>query len=367
MRLLLVTNDFPPRVGGAQYYLWNIYSRLASHGIDVTVLTPKHPTDAAFDATAPMRIERFDGGMFWPTPRLRRRVTAMAAEADVVAFGVTIPMAAIGPGLDVPCVYHTNGIEIAWTKIPGARGHLRRIGRSAALVTGISDACSRPIADVAGIAVERLAVGVDLEMFTPEIDGAKIRARHGIAADAPLAVCISRLVRRKGQDTLIASWDEVRRAVPDAHLLIVGGGPRGSRLHKMAAGMDGITFAGEIAFDELPAHHAAADVFAMPCRTRLGGLEVEGLGLCYLEAQACGRPVIAGDSGGAPEALVPGETGEVVRGGDQRALARALTGLLGDRATSRAMGARGRAHVAAHHDWGAIVADYAERLRQISS
>jgi len=177
-------------------------------------------------------------------------------------------------------------------------------------------------------------------------------------------VCVSRLVRRKGQDTLIRAWEEVRRQVPDAALLIVGAGPREAALHQLVE-RTGVTasvhFTGPVAQAELPAHYAAGDVFSMPCRTRRGGLDVEGLGIVYLEASATGLPVVGGDSGGAPDAILEGETGYVVGGRDVRALSDRLIALLQDPAGARAMGEKGRAWVERDWNWDVI----ANRLRAL--
>lgn len=172
-------------------------------------------------------------------------------------------------------------------------------------------------------------------------------------------VCVSRLVARKGQDTLLRAWPGVLRAVPEAVLLIVGGGPYAADLRRLAES-NGVTssvrFAGSVPQAELPAHFAAGDVFAMPCRTRRGGLDVEGLGIVYLEASATGLPVVGGDSGGAPDAILPGETGYVVGGRDVAALSERLVALLSDPAAARAMGEKGRAWVARDWTWDAAAA-----------
>jgi phosphatidyl-myo-inositol dimannoside synthase len=202
----------------------------------------------------------------------------------------------------------------------------------------------------------RLHPGVDAGTFKPDpVARAAIRDRYGLAG-RPLVVCVSRLVRRKGQDTLIQAWSEVKRQVPDAALLIVGAGPYSADLHQLAE-RTGVTasvhFTGSVPQAELPAHYAAGDVFSMPCRTRRGGLDVEGLGIVYLEASATGLPVVGGDSGGAPDAIAEGETGYVVGGGEAgaAALSAQLVALLSDPAGAKAMGEKGRAWVEREWSW----------------
>jgi phosphatidylinositol alpha-1,6-mannosyltransferase len=177
-------------------------------------------------------------------------------------------------------------------------------------------------------------------------------------------VCVSRLVPRKGQDRLIQAWPEVVARVPEARLLLVGGGPSARRLRRLAAASpvaDRIHLAGEVAWEDLPAHYAAGDVFAMPCRTRWLGLDLEALGVVFLEAAATGLPVVAGRSGGAPETVVEGETGTVVDGRRPGPVAAAVAGLLADPARARALGAAGRRRVEAEFAWKAVVA----RLEQL--
>lgn len=366
MRLLLVTNDFPPRVGGIQNYLWNIYSRLDPG--DIAVLAPGFPGDVAYDRAQPFEIHRWPGRVYWPTPALSRRVRdlAKAHRADAVAFGAVLPMNLIG--VDVPAIVHTHGFEVAWARVPALLQTLRRIGKRARLVTVVSEYTRRYIERALGDGgpVELLRTGVDLERFHPSVDDSEVRKRHGLAG-RPVVVHVSRLVARKGQDVLIRAMELVRREIPDAAALLVGGGSAGARLHRIAAEhgvRDVVVFAGEVRQEALAAYYAAGDVFAMPCRSRWADLEVEGLGLVYLEAQASARPAIAGDSGGAPEAVLPGETGFVVPGRDHRALAARLAELLGDPVRARSMGEAGRRFVEANHRWDDVVARYRGMLER---
>ncbi|GAA4318058.1 hypothetical protein GCM10023178_76590 [Actinomadura luteofluorescens] len=169
-----------------------------------------------------------------------------------------------------------------------------------------------------------------------------------------MAVCVSRLVPRKGQDALLHAWPRVLKSVPDAALLLVGGGPYRGDLERLAASLDvgrSVVFTGGVPWEELPAHFDAGDVFAMPCRTRRRGLDVEGLGIVYLEASATGLPVVAGDSGGAPDAVLDGETGLVVPGRSVPDIAEAVAGLLADPDRARVMGEKGRAWVEREWRW----------------
>ncbi len=209
----------------------------------------------------------------------------------------------------------------------------------------------------------QLPPGVDEKTFHPGSGGAAVRARLGLT-DRPVVVCVSRLVPRKGQDTLILAMPRILAREPDAVLLIVGGGPYEKDLRRLAAETrvaDSVVFTGAVPWAELPAHYGAGDVFAMPCRTRRGGLDVEGLGIVYLEASATGLPVVAGDSGGAPDAVLDGETGWVVRGGSAEDCADRVVALLGDAELRERMGERGRLWVEERWRWDLL----AERLREL--
>jgi phosphatidylinositol alpha-1,6-mannosyltransferase len=215
------------------------------------------------------------------------------------------------------------------------------------------------------VPVSVLHPGADLEAFRTDLPTADLRERHGIG-DGPLVVCVSRLVARKGQDVLIRAMAQIRRRVPDATLLIVGSGPFEERLKAMASeGPAGsVLFAGQVSETDLPRYYAMGDVFAMPCRSRLAGMEVEGWGNVFIEALACGRPIVVGDSGGARETVIDGETGRLVDGRRVGQVADAVAELLADPARARRMGQAGRAHVERNHAWPNIAAKLAGWLRQ---
>ncbi|MFL1445491.1 glycosyltransferase family 4 protein, partial [Nocardiopsis protaetiae] len=246
------------------------------------------------------------------------------------------------------------GHETGWALLPGAREALRRIGDTTDAVTYLGEYSRRHLARAlsapAAARMRRVAPGVDTARFRPGAGGGEVRKRHGLG-ERPVVVCVSRLVPRKGQDTLLRAWPRVLADVPDAALLIVGDGPDRKRLRAAAAGLSSVVFTGPVPAEALPAHYDAGDVFAMPCRTRRGGLDVEGLGIVYLEASATGLPVVAGDSGGAPDAVLDGETGHVVDGSRPGPAARALIRLLEDPDRAARMGARGREWVEREWTW----------------
>ncbi|WP_066897857.1 GDP-mannose-dependent alpha-(1-6)-phosphatidylinositol monomannoside mannosyltransferase [Mycolicibacterium houstonense] len=365
-RVLLVTNDFPPRRGGIQSYLEAFVGELVRDGShELTVYAPKWKGAADFDdqaAAAGYRVVRHPTSLMVPEPTVAARMTRLIAQNDIetVWFGAAAPLALLGPLARRAgarrVVASTHGHEVGWSMLPVARGALRRIGDDADVVTFVSRYTRGRFASAFGprAALEHLPPGVDIDRFVPDsVARAELRARYGLG-QRPVVVCLSRLVPRKGQDMLIRAWPAIRRRIPGAALVIVGGGPYLPTLQKLAHTHDvtaDVVFTGGVPGAELPAHHAMADVFAMPCRTRGAGLDVEGLGIVYLEASACGVPVIAGTSGGAPETVLDGQTGTVVDGTDVAAVATAVGDLLADPDRAAAMGAAGRQWAVDHWQW----------------
>ncbi|MFC5922495.1 glycosyltransferase family 4 protein [Micromonospora vulcania] len=361
-RTLLITNDFPPRPGGIQSFVHNLAVRQPAGS--VVVYASSWRGAAKFDADQPFEVIRERTRVLLPTPLIARRAArlARAYDCDTVWFGAAAPLGLLAPGLRRRAgvrrvVAQTHGHEVGWAALPAARPALRRIGRGVDVTTYLGEYTRSRLARVLDGVTElrRLAPGVDVDTYHPSVDGEPVRARLGLT-DRPVVVCVSRLVPRKGQDMLIRALPEIHRRVPDAALLIVGGGPYRATLEKLArqVGVErDVVFTGSVPWAELPAHYAAGDVYAMPCRTRNRGLDVEGLGIVYLEASATGLPVVAGDSGGAPDAVREGETGYVVRGRDVAQLADRVARLLADRDLARQLGAAGRAWVEREWRWEA--------------
>ncbi len=369
-RTLVVTNDFPPRQGGIQTFVAALLERLPPE--DLVVLASTSPGAAEHDAGLPYRVVRRPTSMLLPTPGTARAAAALVREhrAEAVVFGAAAPLGLLAPGLRRAGAARTLGIthghETGWVALPVGRQLLQRIATGVDVLTYISDFTRGKLAPALGgrAALRQLSPGVDVDRFHPGVDGGPVRTRYGLG-DAPVVVCVSRLVRRKGQDVLVEAWPRVLARHPGARLLLVGGGPDEDRLRRRvaAAGLDGsVVLTGPVAPASLPEHYAAGTVFAMPCRTRRAGLDVEGLGMVYLEAAACGLPVVAGTSGGAPEAVRDGVTGHVVDPRSPAAVAAALTGLLDDHARSAAMGAAGRAWVEQRWSWATIGATFADLL-----
>ncbi|WP_137989869.1 glycosyltransferase family 4 protein [Streptomyces vilmorinianum] len=377
-KTLIVTNDFPPRPGGIQAFLHNMALRLDPERIVVYASTWKRSREgieatAAFDAEQPFTVVRDSTTMLLPTPRVTARATALLREHDCesVWFGAAAPLGLMAPALRRAgarrIVATTHGHEAGWAQLPGARRLLRRIGEGTDTITYLGEYTRSRIATAltpaAAARMVQLPPGVDEKTFHPGSGGEAVRERLGLS-DRPVVVCVSRLVPRKGQDTLIRAMPRILRRVPDAVLLIVGGGPYEKELRRLAAATgvaDSVRFTGAVPWEELPAHYGAGDVFAMPCRTRRGGLDVEGLGIVYLEASATGLPVVAGDSGGAPDAVLNGETGWVVHGDAPEESADRITTLLLDPELRGRMGERGRDWVEDRWRWDLL----AERLKEL--
>jgi phosphatidylinositol alpha-1,6-mannosyltransferase len=371
-RTLVVTNDYPPRLGGIQRTLEALVRRMPPER--VAVWCPSAEGAETYDAGQPYRVLRQPERFLWPTPEVARRVGAAAEEhgAEVVLFGATYPLALLGPRLaraGLPYLAAAHGFEYWLSIAPGTHALVRRATGRAARVTVL---CSAFIARVVRTAVpEHVPVsvvypGADTAVFRPDLPTQDLRERHGLG-DRPVVVCVSRLVPRKGQDVLIRAMPHIRRRVPEAALVIVGDGPYRPKLEAMAAelALEGsVVFTGAVSEEELPRYYRLGEVFAMPCRTRLGGLEVEGWGNVFIEAAACGRPVVVGDSGGARESLVPGETGLLVDGRCVPEVAEAVASLLADPETAERMGRAGRARVERAFTWERAAAELAAYLRR---
>ncbi|MBY6351122.1 glycosyltransferase family 4 protein [Rhodococcoides corynebacterioides] len=372
-RTLLVTNDFPPRRGGIQSYL-HTFARLLPPE-DLVVYAPRWrgDTHVRFDAEQPFEVVRHPTTLMLPTPLVARRAARLVRErgCETVWFGAAAPLAVLGPHLRRAgasrVVASTHGHEVGWSMLPAARQTLRRIGSTTDVVTYVSRYTRGRFASAFGAdaALEHVPPGVDSTVFRPD-DAARadLRARYGLG-DRPTVLCLSRLVPRKGQDVLIRALAGIREQIDGAVLVIVGGGPYGDTLRRLATACgvaEHVVFTGSVPADELAAHHTIADVFAMPCRTRGAGLDVEGLGIVFLEASATGVPVVAGRSGGAPETVIEGVTGTTVDGTDVEDVTRSVVGVLQDRDRAAAMGAAGREFVTTEWRWDDLAARLAHLL-----
>ncbi|CAL9593277.1 GDP-mannose-dependent alpha-(1-6)-phosphatidylinositol monomannoside mannosyltransferase [Actinosynnema sp. ALI-1.44] len=366
-RTLLVTNDFPPRPGGIQAYLHALATRLP----DLVVYAPSWESPSGshpeFDAAQPFPVVRHPGTLMLPTPDVLKRASDImrAERCEAVWFGAAAPLALLTPWLRkagaARVVASTHGHEVGWSMLPAARQSLRAIGSSVDVVTFVSRYTRSRFAAAFGpmAALEHLPSGVDTSVYAPDpVARLEIRARYGLG-DRPVVVCVSRLVPRKGQDVLVRALPEIRRLAPDAALLLVGGGPYRKSLERLASSVgvaEHVVFTGSVPWAELPAHYNAGDVFAMPCRTRGRGLDVEGLGIVYLEASATGLPVVAGRSGGAPETVRDGVTGAVVDGRAVATVAAEVGRLLADRELAAKMGEAGRDWVTREWRWDDLAA-----------
>jgi phosphatidylinositol alpha-1,6-mannosyltransferase len=370
-RLLVVTNDFPPRPGGIQSFLHGVASRLPPE--QVVVLTSRWRGWEAWDAAQQFSVVRHDTSVLLPSAAVRRHALELFRERECtdVWFGAAAPLGLLAAPLRAAgaqrIVASTHGHEVGWAALPAARSLLRRIASNVDAVTYLGDYTRARLAAAIkpyDVRLRRLVPAVDSETFRPDAGGAQRRADLGLR-DRPVVVCVSRLMPRKGQDALIRALPEIRRRVPGAALVLVGGGPSRDRLTKLAAGLgvaEHVTVTGSVEHSDLPEWYGVGDVFAMPCRERLGGLDVEGLGMVFLEAAACGLPVVAGRSGGSVDAVLDRQTGRLVDGTAVGEVAAVVSGLLADPAGAAAMGARGRDWVREAWSWESTVRDFTDLL-----
>ncbi|MDQ1604025.1 MAG: phosphatidyl-myo-inositol dimannoside synthase [Actinomycetota bacterium] len=367
-RTLVVTNDFPPRVGGIESFVLAMVSRMPPD--EVVVHTARQAGDAAFDGGLPFPVVRDPSRIMLPTRAITGRSVQIARDlsCNSVWFGAAAPLGLMARSLKeradvLTTVATTHGHEVWWAATPGARTLLRRIGDTNDVLTYLGTytrhRIARALSAQAGGRMVQLTPGVDDVAFRPDVDGSAVRERYGLV-DRPVVVCVSRLVERKGQDMLVRALPLIQRRVPGAAVLLVGDGPHRTRVEGIASqlGVTGdVIFAGAKPWAELPPYYAAGEVFAMPSRTRKAGLEVEGLGIVYLEASASGLPVVAGDSGGAPDAVQDGTTGYVVNGRSPGEIADRVSTLLLDPALSARMGEWGRRWVEQRWRWDDLAAN----------
>jgi len=337
-RILFVTNDFPTRRGGIETFVLSLTQNLPPD--EVVVYTASMPADLEYDADLPFPVYRDPASTLLPTPAVARRVVAVMRrhDCDRVVFGASAPLGLLAPRLRRAgarrIVALTHGHEVWWARVPVTRQLLRRIGDSMDVMTYVSEWCRERIAPAlsldAAARMQRLSPGVDTDRFYPGCGGAEVRERLGIPADAPVVVCTARMVKRKGQDTLVKAWPAVLRELPESRLLLVGDGPNRKAVERLARKFgvqNSVIFTGSVPWEEVPTYTDAGDVFAMPVRSRLFGLEAEAFGIVFLEAAACGLPQVGGDSGGATEAM--STRGVVATSKNRSTLTSELIALLG--------------------------------------
>ncbi len=374
-RHLLVTNDFPPKVGGIQNYLWDLWSRLDPASF-VVLTASSDAAAAAFDAEQAargVRIERVPGSiLFFPTPQAQRAVTDCVEThgIDLVLLDPALPLGLLGPRLDVPYGVILHGAEVTVPgRLPAARAALARVLRHSSIVIsagGYPAAEGRRAAPGLTAPVVDVPPGVDTAAVTPfkAPERRAARAHLGLPAAAPLLVSISRLVPRKGMDVLIEAANRLAPSYPDLVVAIAGDGRERSRLERLAARSPlDVRVLGRVSDEGRAALLGSADVFVMACHNRWGGLEQEGFGIVFLEAAAAGVPQVAGASGGASEAVEDGTTGLVVADpSDPGAVAEAIRTLLADPALRRRMGRAARKRVQESFDTDVLASRLADAL-----
>jgi phosphatidylinositol alpha-1,6-mannosyltransferase len=398
MRHLLLTNDFPPKVGGIQSYLWELWRRLPPD--DVTVFTASYPGAQWWDQDQKFRVIRAREPVLLPQPFLARRARKVARRsgARAVVIDPAVPLGLIGPSLGLPYAVVLHGAEVTVPgRLPVSRHLLARTIRNASLVIAAGNypeaearkALRRGANGEAGTGTEyfppvvQIPPGVDTERFRPlpQIDRAAARARLGLPRSGPLVVSVSRLVPRKGMDTLIRAASTLAGRFPGMSLAIAGAGRDRHRLERVASkARVRVDFVGKLDDADLPDFYACADVFALCCRSRWWGLEEEGFGIVLVEAAASGVPCITIDSGGAGEAVRDGETGFVVkasgggngwRDGPRREasqvadVAQALATVLADPVLARRMGEAGRRRAEEELSYDILASKLAAALEQL--
>ena len=363
-KVLFVTNDFGPRAGGIETFIIGLIERraFASTIVYTSAQANSQEYDQIWEKKYGVKVIRDSSRILLPTPRVARRISALikAEGISVAAFGAAAPLGLLAHSMKrsgiVRIVALTHGHEVWWAKVFPFNLLLRRIGTGVDSLTYLGEytrqMISRPLTQSAKSAMIKIAPGIDTDHFSPR-NSDNLRQSLQLS-QKKVIVCVARLVHRKGQDKLIDAMPSILESISNAHLLIVGQGPYQSKLVKRVKKLgleESVTFVGRINYEKLPEYICVGDLFAMPSRSRFGGLEVEGLGIAYLEASACGLPVIAGSSGGAPDAVVDGKSGVVVNGTDITAIAKTVIKFLRDPEGSRQMGQFGRNWVVEKWRW----------------
>lgn len=366
---LLVTNDYPPKLGGIQNYLWELWRRLPQDGF--AVFTTPYAGDLEWDAAQSHRVIRAKQAFLAPIPSVRRQVQQAAAEigADLILFDPAVPVGALGPGIGRPFGVVLHGAEVTVPgRVPGTRALLARSLRGADLIISAGEYAANEARRAARRQLEAVVVppGVDVDRFVPADPASKraTRGRLGLPVDGNLVLSVSRLVPRKGMDRLIEAAARLRGRHRDLVVAIAGDGRDRGRLEKLIDRTGApVRLLGRVDDADLPDLFAAADIFAMLCRSRWGGLEQEGFGIVFVEAAAAGVPQVAGASGGAAEAVAEGETGLIVEEPDSvDAVSEALDRLLGDSALRTRMAAAARTRAIEQFSYDVLVARLAAAL-----
>lgn len=364
-KILCITNDFGPRAGGIETFVIGLIERMPRDS--VIVYTSAQGDTSEYDQRwlddCGVTVIRDKSKILLPSFRVGRNVRKILKENQItrVFFGAAAPLGLLSHGLRragaTRIVALTHGHEVWWAKVWPFSWMMRRIGAGVDVLTYLGNftrsAISRSLSRNATESMVRIAPGIDTTHFAPIDDSEKLKAELDLAQKRVI-VSVGRLVHRKGQDTLVEAMPEILEKFPDAHLLFVGVGPHLEYIHKRAIQLGvlaNISFVGRVQYRELPRFICVGEIFAMPSRSRLAGLEVEGLGIVYLEASACGLPVVGGRSGGAPDALIEGETGFAVDGRSAREVSDAIITLLENPELGRAMGERGRQWIADEWEW----------------
>jgi phosphatidylinositol alpha-1,6-mannosyltransferase len=364
-KILCITNDFGPRAGGIETFVIGLIERMPRNS--VVVYTSHQGDTSEYDAQwlkdFGVEVIRDKSKILLPSLRVGRKARQIlrANEITRVFFGAAAPLGLLSHGLRgagaTRIVALTHGHEVWWAKLWPFSWLIRRIGSGVDVLTYLGSftqsAISRALSKKASAAMVRIAPGIDTSHFTPIADSESLKRELDLEGKRVI-VSVGRLVHRKGQDTLVEAMPRILKEFPDAHLLFVGVGPHLEYIHKRAIKLgvlENISFVGRVQYRELPRFICVGEIFAMPSRSRLAGLEVEGLGIVYLEASACGLPVVGGLSGGAPDALLEGDTGFAVDGRNPEAVARAILRLLKDPQLGVAMGKRGRQWIVDEWEW----------------
>ncbi|WP_298335271.1 glycosyltransferase family 4 protein [Ferrimicrobium sp.] len=368
MRHVLITNDFLPKVGGIQAYLGEIYRRLDPESF--LVITTTVPGASEFDRTFGAPVVRL-GERLLPTPSTitTLRQSLASFDPELVVYDPIFPIGAVGDALGRPYAVIAHGAEVRVPAyLPLVRAQLQRTIRGA---RGVIAAGGYPADEVCQLApsasVFVVPPGIDASRYCPleEDDRSRLRRQWMTNPERQLILFVSRLVPRKGADTLLRAAAELD-ARTGAEIHIVGDGRDRARLMRLAAAVpSSVVFHGPLAEEAKIELYQAADLFVFPARDRWFGIEREGFGIVILEAQACGTPAIVGASGGTGEALAP-KSGHLLEVAGPKELARLLRELLADPARLKLYRRETSAYIRTNFDYDQLSKAYEASLHALA-
>jgi len=373
LKTLLITENFPPKPGGSGRWFWELYSRLPNS--EYAILAGQSPATELFDSNSSLSISRHNlsssewgfvsvkGIAFYLRSiklihkQIKLQKIKMLHCGRVLPEGVMAWLLNLMTGIPYSCYVHGEDLETAASSREQYSLCRQVIKRASKIICNSQNSAS--LVAKFGEAARRKTVvmhpGVDSQKFIPAPKNIEILSRLAWV-DKKVVLTVGRLQARKGQDMMIRALPAIKKVIPNILYAVVGDGDCREMLHKLALDLDvqdNVHFLTEISDDEMIHCYQQCDLFILPNRTI--GNDIEGFGMVLVEAQSCGKPVIAGDSGGTSETLVDGQTGFIIDATQPEKIVTAVLNLFSSEQNLNEMGSKGREHVIQNLDWKPLV------------